>query len=144
MDVPLHSTPNGAGHEQSEVSVRMIVVSLAILLIGTFLAAMLVVGIFQYFSHAYHPEETAKQTKQTIPPEPRVEVEPWQQLQTVHAREDHILTSYAWVDKKEGVVRIPVDQAIDELAKKGLPSHDYLSDILAGRKAPQGSRNAAK
>jgi hypothetical protein len=144
MEVPIHSSPNGAGHEQSEVSVRMIVVSLAILLVGTFLSAMLVVGIFQYFSHTYRPEETAKQTKQQIPPEPRVEVEPWQQLQTVHAREDHILTSYAWVEKKEGVVRIPIDQAIDELSKKGLPSHDYLSDILAGRKPPQGSRNAVK
>ena len=144
MEAPLHSTPNGAGHEQSEVSVRMIVVALAVLLVGTFLAALLVVGIFQFLSHTYHPEEADKQAQQQIPPEPRVEAEPARQLQSVRAREDHVLTSYAWVDKKEGSVRIPIDQAIDELSKKGLPSHDYLSDILAGRKPPQGSRNAVK
>lgn len=37
MDHSMHSTPNGAGHEKSEVSVRFIVVSLGVLLVGTFL-----------------------------------------------------------------------------------------------------------
>jgi hypothetical protein len=144
MDHPTHSTPNGAGHEKSEVSVRFIVVSLGVLLVGTFLVALLVVGIFRFFSHEYQTQESAKQSQQQIPPEPRIEVEPWQQLLDVHAREDHVLNSYAWVNKGSGVVRIPIHQAIDELAKKGLPSHDYLSDILAGRKPPQGSNNAVK
>jgi len=50
------------------------------------------------------------------------------------------------VDQKEGTVRIPIGQAIDKLASQGLPSHDYLADILAGRKppAPQGSTNVVK
>ena len=139
-----HVTPNGAGHEQSEISVRFIVVSLSVLLIGTFLVALLAVGIFRYFSHTYQTQEAAKQSVPQIPPEPRIEVEPWQQLITVHAREDHVLTSYAWVDKSQGTVRIPIDQAIDELAKKGLPSHDYLADILAGKKSVQGSKDAVK
>jgi hypothetical protein len=143
-DMEHHPTTNGAGHEKSEVSVRFIVVSLTVLLIGTFLVALLVVGIFQFFSHTYHPMESAKQAQPVVPPEPHVEVEPWQQVKTVRAREDHVLTSYAWVDKKQGVVRIPVDQAIDEMVKKGLQSHDYLADILAGRKPPQGSTNAVK
>jgi len=144
MDHSAHSTPNGAGHEKSEVSVQFIVVSLGVLLVGTFLVALLVVGIFRFFSHTYQTQEMAKQSQQQIPPEPRIEVEPWQQLLDVHAREDHVLKSYAWVNKSQGTVRIPINQAIDELAKKGLPSHDYLSDILAGRKPPQGSKNAVQ
>ena len=149
MEHSIQPSHNGAGHETKEVSVQFIVISLAVLLIGTFLVAMLVVGIFQFFSHTYQPVESAKQNQPQIPPEPRLEVEPWQQLQSVHAREDHILSSYAWVDQKDGIVRIPIDQAIDELAKKGLPTHDYLQDILAGRKPPapakqQGSTNAVK
>src|SRR5271169_5662537 len=140
MEHSVQPTPNGAGHEQSEISVRFIVVSLGVLLIGTFLVALLVVGIFRFFSNTYQTQESAKQNQQQIPPEPRIEVEPYKQLLDVHAREDHVLKSYAWVDKSQGIVRIPIDQAIDELAKKGLPSHDYLSDILAGRKPPQGSK----
>jgi hypothetical protein len=67
-------------------------------------------------------------------------------------QDDHILNTYAWVDKQNGVVRVPIDRAIDLLAAKGLPSHNYLDDILAGKKAPvaakqpepakQGSSNA--
>jgi hypothetical protein len=144
MEHSIQPTPNGAGHERSEVSVRFIVVSLTALLIGTSLVALLVVGIFQFFSHTYQTQESAKQNQPQIPPEPRIEVEPWQQLLTVRAREDHVLSSYAWVNQKEGTVRIPIKQAMDELAQKGLPSHDYLSDILAGRKPPQGSKNAVK
>ena len=135
MDHSMHSTPNGAGHEKSEVSVPFIVVSLSVLLVGTFLVALLVVGIFQFFSHTYQTQESAKQNQQQIPPEPRVEVEPYKQLLDVHAREEHVLSSYAWVDKGQGIVRIPIDQAIDELAKKGLPTHDYLQDILRKQNA---------
>ena len=140
MDHSTHSTPNGAGHEQSEVSVRFIVTSLAVLLVGTFLVALLVIGIFQFFSHTYQTQESAKQAQQQIPPEPRIEVEPFKQLIDVHAREDHVLNSYAWVDKNQGIVRIPISQAMDELAKKGLPTHDYLQDIMAGK----GTKNAPK
>jgi len=135
MDHSMHSTPNGAGHEKSEVSVPFIVVSLSVLLVGTFLVALLVVGIFQFFSHTYQTQESARQNQQQIPPEPRVEVEPYKQLLDVHAREEHVLSSYAWVDKGQGIVRIPINQAIDELAKKGLPTHDYLQDILRKQNA---------
>ncbi len=135
MDHSAHSTPNGAGHETSEISVRFIVISLGVLLVGTFLVALLVIGIFRFFSNTYQTQESAKQSQQQIPPQPRIEVEPWQQLIDVHAREEHVLSSYAWVDKQQGIVRIPIDQAIDALAKKGLPSHDYLPEILRGQNA---------
>jgi len=151
MDHAIHHSPNGTGHEESEVSVPFIVVSLFVLLIGVVLVCFLVIGIFRYFHSVNHVEETVRASQQTVPPEPRVEERPWEQLVTVRAREDHVLDSYAWIDKKAGTVRIPVNQAIDKLAKQGLPSHDYLSDIMAGRKAPapaqpktQGSSNVAK
>jgi hypothetical protein len=130
-----HASPNGAGHETSEVSVRFIAISLGVLLVGAFLVALLTIGIFRFFSDTYQTQESAKQNQQQIPPQPRIEVEPWQQLLDVHAREDHVLSSYAWVDKQQGIVRIPIDQAIDTLAKKGLPTHDYLPDILRKQNA---------
>lgn len=143
-----HTTPNGhngAGHETSEVNPQLIVASLAMLAIGTLLVFLLVVGIFRVLkTTSSAPPTVVELPKQPMPPEPRVEIEPWKQIITVHQREDHVLTSYAWVDQKEGVVRIPVDKAIDILAEKGLPSHDYLQDILAGRKAPAAKAPAAK
>ena len=134
MEHTAHHTTNGAGHEQSEVSVRLIVVSLAFLAVTTFLVFVLVVGIFRYFYDTTGTAESERLSRPVIPPEPRIEVAPYEQLQRLRTQEDHILNSYAWVDKQNGVVRVPIDRAIDMLATKGLPSHNYLDDILAGRK----------
>jgi len=149
MENTVHHSTNGTGHEQSEVSVRLIVVSLAGLAVATFFVFVLVVGIFRYFYDTYSTEQATRLSQPVIPPEPRIEVAPYEQLQQVRAKEDHVLTTYAWVDKDGGKVRVPIDQAIDMLAAKGLPSHNYLDDILAGRKSPaaatnqkQGSSNA--
>lgn len=139
MDHAAHPT-NGSGHETREVSVQFIVTSLFALLIGVFLTCLLVVGIFQFFHHTYLPDATTLANPQQLPPEPRVEEHPWQQIQDLRAHEDHVLSTYAVIDKSQGTVRIPVDRAIDMLAQKGLPSHDYLSDINSGKSssaAPQ-------
>jgi hypothetical protein len=138
MEHPVHRehaalpSPNGTGHEQREVSVRFIVVSLFTLLIGAFLVCLLVVGIFQYFHTTYIPPQST-QVQPQLPPQPRVEEKPYLQLQNLRTLEDHVLNTYAWVDQNQGTVRIPVDRAIDMLAQKGLPYHNYLDDIRAGR-----------
>ena len=133
-------SPNGTGHEQREVNVRFIVVSLITLLIGTFLVCLLVIGIFRYFHNEYLPPQ-ATYTQPPLPPEPRVEEKPYLQLQNLRSLEDHVLSTYAWVDESAGTVRIPVDRAMDMVLQKGLPYHNYLDDSAAGRKT-QGSNNA--
>ncbi len=133
MDHAAHPT-NGAGHETSEVSVKFIVTSLFALLIGVFLACLLVVGIFQFFHRTYIPEATSLANPQQLPPEPRVEEHPWEQIQDLRKHEDHVLSTYAIIDKAQGTVRIPVDRAIDMLAQKGLPTHDYLGNA-SGKKS---------
>ena len=132
-------SPNGTGHEQREVSVRFIVVSLITLLIGTFLVCLLVVGIFQYFHNTYLPPQ-ATSVPPLLPPEPRVEEKPYLQLQNLRVLEDHVLNSYAWVDQSQGTVRVPIERAIDMVTQKGLPYHNYLDDITA----QQGSAGAAR
>jgi len=134
MEHTAHHTTNGAGHEQSEVSVKLIVASLAFLAVVTAIVFVLVVGIFRYFYVSYSTEEAGRLSQPVIPPQPRIEVAPFEQLQQLRIKEDHVLSTYAWVDKDGGKVRIPIDRAIDMLAAKGLPSHNYLDDILAGRK----------
>jgi hypothetical protein len=148
MEHPPAPSPNGTGHEQREVNVRFLVVSLITLLIGTFLVCLLVVGIFQYFHNTYLPAQ-ATQVAPQLPPEPRVEDKPYLQLQNLRAVEDHILSSYAWVDQSQDRVRIPIDRALDMVAQKGLPYHNYLDDITGSRntaprqsQSPQGNSNA--
>ena len=37
------------------------------------------------------------------------------------AQEDAILTTYGWVDRQAGVVRIPIDVAMQQVLEEGLP-----------------------
>lgn len=55
-----------------------------------------------------------------IPPEPRLQVVPAADLQRLRATEQELLTTYGWVDRERGIVRIPVERAMDLLLERGL------------------------
>jgi hypothetical protein len=59
--------------------------------------------------------------KQITPPNPQLQANPPQELREMHENEDMLLGSYGWVDQSKGIVHIPIDQAIDIVAQKGLP-----------------------
>jgi hypothetical protein len=54
-------------------------------------------------------------------PKPVLEYSEQTQYTNELAKQDQVLESYEWVDQKNGVVRIPIEQAIDLLAQRGLP-----------------------
>jgi hypothetical protein len=58
---------------------------------------------------------------QRTPPEPRLEANPLVPRLRMRAEEDWVLQNYGWVDQKAGMVRIPIDRAMDLLAERGLP-----------------------
>jgi hypothetical protein len=57
-----------------------------------------------------------------VPPEPRLQTNPRQDLADLRAKEDETLNSYGWVDRNAGVVRIPIDEAITLTLQRGLPA----------------------
>ena len=62
---------------------------------------------------------------------PLLEVDERGQLSTFVLDQEKQLHSYGWVDEKTGVARIPIDEAMELIAKQGLPV------------CPQGCANAA-
>lgn len=66
------------------------------------------------------PPAMAEAAAPTLPPEPRLEESPPANLAALRAREQEVLDSPAWVDEASGIVRIPLDLAIDVIARKGL------------------------
>ena len=82
----------------------------------------LLFGLFKYFESSVGgslPDLNVDARR--LPPQPQLQKTPIQDLQQMRAAEDQLLNSYGWVDQSKGVVRIPIDQAIDMLAKRGLP-----------------------
>jgi hypothetical protein len=55
-------------------------------------------------------------------PAPHLQLSPHDDLVAWRAREDAELTSYAWVDRSNSIVRIPIDRAIELIAQRGLPT----------------------
>jgi hypothetical protein len=115
--------PEQAGHETGDVNVWA-VGKFAIALIAIVgLSLCLLVGLFKYFQ----TRDQAKPVVYTEDPNqffpvPRLQRTPIPDLKVVRAEEDRLLNGYGWVDPQRGVVRIPIDVAIDALARKGLPS----------------------
>jgi len=115
--------PPGLGHEHTDVNIRPIVIA------GLGLAAVLVVigalmlGMFDLFAaHEARvsppPNPLAAAEGPRLPPEPRLQVQPVKDLRELREAETTLLEHYGWVDKNAGVVRIPIDRAIDLLAAK--------------------------
>jgi hypothetical protein len=55
------------------------------------------------------------------PPEPRLQSSPRLDLKAFRERENWELTHYHWVDKAQGIVGIPIEQAIQIVAARGIP-----------------------
>jgi hypothetical protein len=57
-----------------------------------------------------------------IPPAPRIEEHPAIDVQQLHAQEEQTLSTYGWVDKNKGVVRIPLQRAMELQIERGFPT----------------------
>jgi hypothetical protein len=125
---PVGSTDSPAvHHEPSDVNIRAIFGFAVGLLVTGIIIHVLVWVLFQYFNaregRVVAPEFPLAVTQGIrVPPEPRLQTNPRQDLSDLRAREDQTLRSYGWVDKNAGIVRIPIDQAIKLTLERGLPA----------------------
>lgn len=121
------------GHEAHDVSIRSIVR----FGIGLTIAAVIIhVGIwllFRFFERyaekrdvapsalaARRPVEAPRNPEKLFP-EPRLERFPFATRESLRREEDARLSGYGWVDRGTGVVRIPIDRAMDLIVQRGLP-----------------------
>jgi len=68
-------------------------------------------------SKPIHPLAAERET----PPEPRLQAVPAIDLDRFRERESERLTTYGWVDRQAGVVHLPIERAMEIVAKEGLP-----------------------
>lgn len=112
-------------HEESDVDVWAVGRFVAALVVVIAIALGLLFGLFRYFEGAtggVKPAawERVKGGKQ--PPAPRLEETPVEDLRKFREAEDGKLNSYGWVDRTNGVVRIPIARAMELLAQRGVPA----------------------
>ena len=110
------------GHETTDVNVWAVGKFAIGLVIVCVVSVGLLFGLLKYFQS--REETSVANTVEPVKlfPEPQLQKTPILDLKTIRAEEDKLLNGYAWVDPRKGVVRIPVDRAIEVLAQRGLPS----------------------
>jgi hypothetical protein len=118
-----HKPNSEVGYERRDASVRTLLqfgLGLAAVIVVVFLAMR---WTFHFFSveEPLGPPPTPFENARVLPPQPRLQVEPHQDLKTFCAQQLTELNSYGWVDQQNGVVHMPIDQAMDKLLQQGLP-----------------------
>jgi hypothetical protein len=112
-----------AGYERSDADPRRLV--LAGLVLALLLAASLAVSAWlsQTTDAEIASGETASPVRalRTVPAGPELQAIPARELALVRAREASLLYGTEWVDAVNGVVRIPIERAIELSLQEGFP-----------------------
>lgn len=132
-------------HEHRDINVFALGKFAIGLVIVTIFCAGLVAGVFQYLLHreggipASRMESPAQDARQ-LPPEPRLEETPALDLEEMRSAEDKLQTTYGWLDESNGIVRLPIDRAMDLVVQRGLPSRQSgFQSAAAGVTVPTAS-----
>jgi len=110
-------------HETTDASIRPIVLTGAALAIVAAIVLSISIGLFHFFVQrpAQAPPNPMASENPEFPPAPRIEDHPSSELQQLRQQEDQTLSTYGWVDRRAGKVRIPIDRAIDLQLQRGFP-----------------------
>jgi len=113
-------------HEPSDVNVR------AIFGFGIGLAVLaLIVQVFLWWLQGFYAAQSdraqtvvfpmAAGQRDQLPPAPRLQDDPQQDLRDLLAKQQGELSHYSWVDKDAGIARIPIEDAMRIVVQRGLP-----------------------
>ena len=107
--------------EESDISVRGMVISGAIILLLTVAAMFLILAFVRGLEGQAELESPGAATTseaQPTPPPPRLQPNPHdrttaeEEMVQMAVDQNDLLTTYGWVDKEAGIARIPIDTAI--------------------------------
>ncbi len=122
-------------HEETDISIRQVVMW-AVVLAGVVIGSMIAMWILltMFFSISGQPAEPRRSMRPDAdqrPPSPRLQSLPAQDLAAYRASQNKILNEYAWIDKTNGVVQIPIAQAMKITAASNLPVRTAPKKIAA-------------
>src|SRR5580692_9630161 len=110
-----HGVNPGVSHERRDINVFQVTAFGIGLLLGCIVTVFVIWGLFDFLYSREDAKNAENPAALMMKDNPKVE------LKDLRSDEAAILNSYGWVNPDKGTVRIPIDQAIDIVAQKGLP-----------------------
>jgi hypothetical protein len=120
------SGKNTVDYEKTDVETGKVVNVGVIVGIVAVVASVAVLGLLNLFSDMAQKADPpvppmGRHEQGRLPPEPRLQVNPFQDVRDLVVEDKAALAASAWVDEKAGIARIPIDDAMRIVAQKGLP-----------------------
>jgi hypothetical protein len=155
--VPEYSE-TGVFYEKEDTNPRSIAKVGIILAVTAIVSALFTLGFFKVLAHQDEQAEADMpplwaHTNGERPPEPRLQATvrdadgtlatPAGDLAAVRSEERTTLSSYGWVDKPAGIVRIPIDDAMRLYAERGAAAPPPASASPASAPTPAPAVGAA-
>jgi hypothetical protein len=123
--------------EREDLAPKPILIFLGGLAVACVLVYFILRGMYSYldsYENHHQPvqsplvQQTTAETRSVSPgditkfPQPRLEGDERREINDFREQEEQTLNSYGWVDQQAGVVRIPIDRAMQLVAQRGLPT----------------------
>jgi hypothetical protein len=118
-------------HEPNTVNVPAVVTFLVALAAAIVVVVLLLRGLLVYFDTRKVEEAPPRSPLATgvrLPPEPRLQgapgsvSSPTEDIKRFREQESRMLNSYGWIDRQNGVIRIPIGRAKELIEQRGLPA----------------------
>ncbi|QDT55165.1 hypothetical protein Pan44_32070 [Caulifigura coniformis] len=124
VETPADVSPHATAHEETDVNVRALKTFLICLVVSLSVTALLV--YWQYrraeaLALANDPPPSPRADERTTLTGPGLQINELGDGAEFRRGQEAELNSLAWVSKEEKLVRIPVSQAMEHVAKHGLP-----------------------
>lgn len=113
-------------HEESDVNVGAIVRFGVGLIVVAFVVHLFLWWLLGVYERQHERAQTqvypmAAGQQDRLPPSPRFQENPQQELQDLRTKQESLLKGYGWVNKEAGVARIPIEDAMKMVVERGLP-----------------------
>lgn len=127
------------GYERKDIGVAGVVYFLIGLAVVAVIIHFVIAGLYNYLDKRFQAEQppvsplaNAPKDTRHLPtsyadylkqnfPSPQLEIDERTQLNSILLQQEQTLASYGYIDEKAGIVRIPIERAMQIIAQRGLP-----------------------
>lgn len=135
-EIPHLHTTSAHVHEDSDVSIRGLAIFLAGLTVTMIISGAVVVWLFNIFLKQAEeadvsPSPLAESAAPAPPRGPLLQIAERYDLRVHRESQEKLIHETAWIDRQQGVVRIPIERAIELTAERGLPDWPPVAQGVA-------------
>ena len=118
-----HASPAPPGYETRDANVRGVFKFLVSFERLARSCSAVMLGTVRHFSKQNAGATSVSPFAGTgqLPPGPQLQVNPRQDWLKYHEQQEQSLETYAWENRGAGIVRVPIERAMELLLQKGLP-----------------------